>query len=145
MNKPTNPTERIPGSALRQRYPEIVERGRCTKAGPWPSPSHAPFGRFFVPLKMRTYSVQALVIVGDDDGWDHVSVSLPGRNRCPTWEEMCEVRDLFFDPSYAVIQIHPAVEDYCNDHPYCLHLWQCQQEILPKPPVWMVGLGRKNA
>ena len=26
-------------------------------------------------------------------GWEHVSVSL--RNRCPTWDEMCLVKDIF--------------------------------------------------
>lgn len=27
-------------------------------------------------------------------GWEHVSVSL--RNRCPTWDEMCLVKDIFW-------------------------------------------------
>ena len=29
-------------------------------------------------------------------GWEHVSVSY--RKRCPTWEEMCRVKDMFFEP-----------------------------------------------
>jgi hypothetical protein len=93
---------------------------------------------------MPLQTVKVKIIVGDGLGWDHVSVSLPGRNRCPTWDEMCKVRDLFFDPSATVIQIHPAIEDYCNDHPHCLHLWHCQTEIMLVPPPITVGLGRKT-
>ena len=34
-----------------------------------------------------------------DGGWDHVSVSPANRNRqvCPTWEEMCEVKEIFWE------------------------------------------------
>ena len=57
-------------------------------------------------------------------GWDHISISL--RHRCPTWEEMCWVKNLFFDPDDVVMQLHPAKSQYVNYHPYCLHLWRPQ-------------------
>ena len=49
-------------------------------------------GAFVIPLKGDTLTV----IVSDQDGWDHVSVSL--QKRCPSWNEMCFIKDLFFDP-----------------------------------------------
>jgi len=70
-------------------------------------------------------------------GWDHVSVSFS--NRCPTWEEMCEVKSMFFDPDETCIQYHPKQEDYINDHKYCLHIWKCQYGVFQTPPWWMVG------
>jgi len=77
------------------------------------------------------------VIASDQCGWDHVSVSLPAR--CPTWEEMCFVKDLFFDPQEAVMQLHPPRSDYVNCHPCCLHMWRPHNRSIPLPPSLMVG------
>lgn len=76
------------------------------------------------------------VIASNGAGWDHVSVSRS--NRCPYWEEMNFIKDLFFDESEAVIQYHPAKKDYVNDHPYTLHLWKPQGVELPKPDLILV-------
>lgn len=62
------------------------------------------------------------VIFSIDQGWDHVSVSLT--NRCPNWEEMCFIKDLFFDEEETVIQFHPKKSRYVNIHPFCLHMWR---------------------
>lgn len=71
-------------------------------------------------------------------GWDHVSVSF--RDRCPVWKEMCEVKDIFFGEDEVCVQYHPKKEEYINNHPYCLHIFRPQNEKLPTPPSWMVGL-----
>lgn len=78
------------------------------------------------------------VIASWGEGWDHVSVSLP--NRCPTWEEMCFIKDFFFHPNECVIQYHPAQEDYVNNHQFCLHMWRPQENEIPKPPKIFVGI-----
>lgn len=71
--------------------------------------------------------------------WEHVSVSLP--NRCPTWEEMCFVKSLFWDEEDTVVQLHPPRSTWVNNHPYCLHLWaSVDAGIVPLPPEWTVGL-----
>ena len=69
--------------------------------------------------------------------WDHVSVSYP--NRTPTWEEMAEIKRMFFRPEEVCIQISPAEANYVNFHSYCLHLWRPQRDKIPTPPYWMVG------
>ena len=56
--------------------------------------------------------------------WEHVSVSVRGQNRCPTWDEMCFVKRLFWKPSETVIQFHPCESEYVNVHEYVLHLWR---------------------
>lgn len=86
----------------------------------------------------RTPSMRLVaVIVSDGMGWDHVSVSLP--TRCPTWEEMCLVKDLFFEKHEVAMQLHPAESEYVNHHPYCLHIWRPQNRSIPTPPSICVG------
>jgi hypothetical protein len=93
------------------------------------------YGAFIVPL--RTNKQTVFVIASDGAGWEHVSVSR--KDRCPTWGEMCEVKDLFFGPDEWVLQFHPAAADYVNAHPYCLDLWRPVGVDFPKPDAWLVG------
>lgn len=78
------------------------------------------------------------IIFSDGEGWEHVSVSTPGR--CPNWAEMCFVKNLFWSAEDVVIQFHPAASEYVNNHPYCLHLWRPQGVTLPTPPRFLVGV-----
>ncbi len=79
------------------------------------------------------------IIASDQGGWEHVSVSLP--HRCPTWDEMCEVKAMFWDEEDCVVQYHPPASEYVNKHPYCLHLWRPTSPgvVVPMPPKWMIG------
>jgi hypothetical protein len=77
------------------------------------------------------------VIASDGEGWNHVSVSLA--HRTPTWEEMCFIKDKFWDEEDQVIQFHPPKSQYVNYHPYTLHLWQPIGVEIPLPPSIMVG------
>jgi len=77
------------------------------------------------------------VIASDRLGWEHVSVSLP--HRPPTWEEMCEVKEIFWDPEDCVMQLHPPRSQWINNHPNCLHLWRPVGQEIPRPPSIMVG------
>lgn len=76
------------------------------------------------------------IIASNGEGWDHVSVSLP--DRCPSWNEMCRVKDLFFFDEECVMQLHPAKSAYVNNHPYTLHLWKPQNAVIPTPDVILV-------
>lgn len=66
-------------------------------------------------------------------GWEHLSVSTA--RSCPTWEDMCAAKDLFFEKNETCVQYHPAANDYVNNHPYCLHIWRPINERLPQPPI----------
>lgn len=91
-------------------------------------------GMFKIPYR----SYELLVMASNGDGWDHVSVSL--NNRCPNWEEMNYIKDLFFREDECVMQLHPPKEEYVNNHPYCLHIWRPQEQEIPRPPMYMVGI-----
>jgi hypothetical protein len=77
------------------------------------------------------------VIASSGEGWDHVSVSLP--DRCPTWDEMEQVKRLFFRDDETAMQLHVPPTDHISFHPNCLHLWRPQGAEIPRPPGWMVG------
>lgn len=81
---------------------------------------------------------QATIIASWGGGWDHVSVSF--RNRTPSWEEMAEIKDMFFRKDETAVQYHPEEDEYVNDHPHCLHIWKKQGHTHELPPWWMVGL-----
>jgi len=78
------------------------------------------------------------VIASDGAGWQHVSVS--HRTRCPSWNEMCFIKDMFWDPEDCAVQYHPARSQYVNNHAHCLHLWKPTTEHLPVPPAILVGV-----
>lgn len=83
--------------------------------------------------------------VSDGEGWEHVSVTLSTKKkknveRCCTWEEMCYLKNLFWDEDEVVVQFHPAKTDYVNMHKYCLHLWRPTDQVIPVPNPLMVGV-----
>lgn len=92
-------------------------------------------GAFMLKLK---HSQKLMAIVSDQEGWEHVSVSR--KDRTPTWDEMCQVKNIFWGEEDAVVQIHPPKSEYVNNHPYCLHLWRCVHTGMPLPPSIMVGV-----
>lgn len=91
---------------------------------------------FFV---FKLGQIQVNCQASDGLGWEHVSVSLD-RKRCPDWEEMCFVKNLFWDENDCVIQYHPPKSEYISMHPYCLHLWRPIEKEIPRPPSIMVGV-----
>jgi hypothetical protein len=97
-------------------------------------------GAFLIPYKGSSHfgidKGTILTVVSSNGGkgilWDHVSVSCP--DRCPTWEEMCFIKDMFFEESEWTMQLHPPKFENINCHPYCLHLWRPHKEAIPLPP-----------
>ena len=78
-----------------------------------------------------------LVIFSWGGGWDHVSASCA--KRTPSWDEMCELKEIFFAPDETVVQFHARQSEYINYHQHCLHLWKKQDSRYDLPPGWMVA------
>ena len=72
-------------------------------------------------------------------GWDHVSVAPIKRHIVPDWNTMCKVKQIFFKPDEAVIQIHPPEDQYVDNLSNCLHLWRSNDKPMLLPPSFMVG------
>lgn len=81
------------------------------------------------------------VIASDGEGWEHVSVHAEenSKKRVPTWAEMCQIKDMFWDDSDVVMQLHPARSEYVNNHRHVLHLWRPIGAEIPLPPIHLVG------
>lgn len=117
---------------------KVIEKFRLKDAGNFSSTeANGNNGAFQVRgLKIKG---SLCCIISDGEGWEHVSVSRP--DRCPTWDEMCFIKNLFWGEDDLVIQYHPVKGDYINCHPYCLHLWRKSgtNEFCERPPKIMVG------
>lgn len=90
--------------------------------------------------EIRFLKMSCSVVWSNGGGWEHVSIAPYKRSCIPSWDDMCKVKDMFWQDDEAVIQIHPAKKDYVNNVPNCLHLWRPINETLPLPPSIMVGL-----
>lgn len=73
--------------------------------------------------------------------WKHVSVSFGPNKATPSWDLMCKVKELFWEPEDVVMQLHPPRSQWISNHPGCLHLWQPLEPgvTIPLPPSIMVG------
>jgi hypothetical protein len=92
-------------------------------------------GAFEVKLR---HGQTVFVIASDGLGWEHVSVSR--RDRCPTWDEMCQIKALFWGEDDCVVQYHPPRSEYVNNHPNCLHLWRPTGAAMPMPDSLLIGI-----
>jgi hypothetical protein len=102
--------------------------------------SYGNNGAFFIPRMGKQYGHYFFAMISNGEGWEHVSVTIPTEKRTPTWEEMCYIKNLFWDETEAVVQFHPPKSDYVNNHPYCLHLWKPVSVMFPLPDPILVGI-----
>jgi hypothetical protein len=115
------------------RFPESYRRPNIHHN--YQSKPGDPFGVFSIPGRDACgRQLKIIAVDGAETGWDHVSVSLMDHpKRCPSWEEMCFVKRLFWPPQACVVQFHPPEVEYVNQHPGCLHLWRCVSREFPTP------------
>ncbi len=129
---------------MREQLPEILERHRLVRGVLATDRGFHANGAFMVKGPKQVWlkivaSNGILHSAGHDEtkDWEHVSVST--KVRCPTWDEMCFVKDLFWMPEETVIQIHPPASEHVNNHLYCLHMWRHRTQEFLRPPAIMVG------
>lgn len=78
----------------------------------------------------------------DENGMEHVSVSPYNKNKIPTWEEMCMVKNMFFKKDEMAVQIHPTEDRYVHGYRglnNVLHIWRPNDgnwEKLNHPEEW---------
>jgi hypothetical protein len=106
-------------------------------------------GFFVLPAPKGSLRTHIQCLASDQLDWEHVSISViyishKGKSqpvpRCPTWEEMCYIKETFWDnPEDCVIQFHPPASEYVNNHEFCLHLWRQKDTNVPTPPKELVG------
>jgi hypothetical protein len=95
-------------------------------------------GVIFMPSRW-----EGSIIVSNGAGWEHVSVAPRKKHIMPSWEDMCFVKNLFWNEDEAVIQIHPEKSEYVSNVPNCLHLWRCSYKEMVLPPKILVGINER--
>lgn len=83
------------------------------------------------------------IIAARAEGWDHVSVSRG--ERAPTWDEMEQVKRVFFLPTETAIQLHVPPDQHISGKALggravnVLHLWRPLTWEIVLPPHELVG------
>lgn len=94
-------------------------------------------GSGYIVFNPKRISEAAKVIFGsNENGWEHVSVSFP--RRCPTWDEMCAAKDIFWQAEECCVEYHPPKSEYINIHDYCLHIWRPKNGQIAQPDADLV-------
>lgn len=118
-----------------------VENGRLTDHPRLATEPNSGLNGAFVTPSRKTG--QTLCIIASDatdwddaqlgrPRWEHVSVHVDGR--CPTYEEMMEVRGWFWLETETVVQFSVPQSEHINLHPHTLHMWRCIDEAVIQPP-----------
>ena len=121
-----------------------MEPGRI-KSGPLSSKEEDHFGAFILNHKDGRV-IYLIVDDGKQSGWEHVSVSCMRKHRgkvvpqMPDWSVMGIVKDLFWEDTETVIQMHLPKAEYPNESVFTLHLWKCIRQEYVLPPKELVGI-----
>lgn len=130
--------ERVHGRHMRRTPNKRIECHRTRHPAYGDSMPGKNVGYFEVPTPNGLLRI--LVSDGEfpeEENWEHVSVSLDAR--CPTWDEMQRVKDMFWREDETVVQFHPCRQHYVNQHLYCLHLWRQRGKDHMLPPRSLIG------
>lgn len=115
------------------------------RTGPMASDeSFGQMGAFQIPSVIPGRMLSVIAANGDGwselgmpgEPWEHASVKafIGERNYVPTWSEMCQIKDIFWDATDCVMQFHVPKADHINDHAFVLHLWRPAITAIPLPP-----------
>jgi hypothetical protein len=124
-----------------EKTSDVLERSRILAGKLASVPAMGMMGAFYLHCHKtgkELYVISSGRNPEENQGWEHVSVSLVRGSRCPNWDEMCFVKDLFWSEDEWVVQYHPAKADHINNHPGVLHLWKPVGVEIPIPPKEMV-------
>lgn len=110
------------------------------------APKGATYGMFSIPIPKKKQTV-AIIIANDgtEGGWEHVSCHVriaqgtrPPIMRVPSYDELCWLKDLFWESHECAMQFHVPKTDHINRHQHCLHLWRRAGANCELPPTIMV-------
>lgn len=105
-----------------RKIEEILKNERIWEATRYIKPGYYPMYTAWV--KLPDCGTCSVVWSDREAGMEHVSVSPKKQFRMPSWDDMCVLKDIFFEYEEEAYQIHPKNSQYVNDVENCLHLWK---------------------
>ena len=79
---------------------------------------------------------KASVVCNWDNEWEHVSMRPLKYSIIPDLNDICYLKNIFFNKDETVIQIYKNTCSMKN----CLHLWRCAYQDVLLPPCFMAGV-----
>jgi hypothetical protein len=67
-------------------------------------------------------------------GWEHVSVCPYKKRITPSWDDMCIIKDIFFNDDECVVQYHPPKSEYAG----------CIYQKMKKPSLLYIKLVKRQ-
>ena len=121
----------------------VPEKFRVTTGALASDVSYGNNGAFIItsPFSARNTNRRSLCVIASDGlGWEHVSAHAEQKNKpfTPHWDEMTFLKQMFWDEEDVVMQLHPKLSEYVNNHPNSLHLWRPIGVEIPTPPMKLV-------
>lgn len=115
------------------------------KTANWQPPTNLPQNWKVIRLskdgaayKNRTGLAVIISCCVEADGLSWVHLSVSKRKQFPTWDEFVQVKELFLGRESLALQVLPPRTEWVNDHPFCLHLYQCLDQR-PTPDFRKLG------
>jgi hypothetical protein len=82
----------------------------------------------FPSPKVKGGKLQVLASTDNSDKGRLEHISVKGYTKTsfytPCWDEMCYIKDAFFEAEQVVIQLHPKKSQHVNINENTLHLWR---------------------
>ena len=117
----------------------VPEQYRITDGQMASDKSYGNNGAFRIPVSGFKF-LNMFIIASDGMDWEHVSIHLSDgiMGSTPTWDDMCKIKDMFWDEEDCVVQYHPPKSKYVNVHKHTLHLWRPMNRVIPLPPSKLI-------
>lgn len=97
----------------------------CVSMGPHRAP---PIYRDGWSYAFRDKLLVITTIEDHADGREWLHVSCSRKNKMPSYEDLCRVKEVFVGDDQKAIMVFPPKEEHVNFHPRCLHLFCCLTE-----------------
>lgn len=105
-----------------RKIDEILKNEKIWDSTRYTKPGYYPMYTAWV--KLPDCGTCSVVWSDCEAGMEHVSVSPKRKFRIPSWDDMCALKDIFFEDEEEAYQIHPKKSQYVNMVDNCLHLWK---------------------
>lgn len=90
--------------------------------------------------EIHLFKWSGTIVCSCGGGWEHVSVSPYKKNITPSWDDMCQIKDIIWNDDEWVCQFHPPKDQYVSNVQNCLHLWRPIDKEMVVPPSCLVGI-----
>lgn len=117
---------------------EHLEKFRVVNGPMASTPEAGNNGMFLIPHQKYAKD-RFQVTCSDGMGWEVVSFTYYKKNKTPTWDDSCYIKDLFWEEEEAVMQLHRPASLRVSERKFVIALMRPIEVEIPQPPVITLG------